>query len=191
MDHTVLFDELLQIPDLRARSYVVHELPLHGLACVDAQGRRGEDWFFARRWLSIRVGRRLLYWVLDEAESRGFRFRVASSRRVPGPGQPVEEPWTRASNAWERLTEEERRLHRELFPHEEELLRRGYDWDERSVYRNGVALEADPSGRILETEGGVVHEWVRIEEEWTWRRYPLYVRAILSRPSPAPVEAPG
>lgn len=192
-DETLLFDELLQLPNLRARSYVVHELALQGLACIEASARRGEDWFFARRWVSIRAGRRLLYWVLDDAESRGFRFRVATVPRASAGVAPAQgRPWARASDAWARLSDEERRLHRELFPHEEDFIRRGYDWDDRAVYRSGEELPRDPVGRILETENGTVYEWARVDDEWTWRRYPLYVTAILAAaPLPPPVEAAG
>lgn len=192
MDQTLFFDELLQLPNLRARGYVLQELPLQGLACIEASARRGEDWFFARRWVSTRAGRRLLYWVLDEAESRGFRFRVATSDRG-SPAAPLPEtPWVRATEAWSGLTDEERRIHRDLFPHEVRFLESGYDWDERAVYRSGEALPRDPAGRVLETLDGVVHEWARVDEEWTWRRYPLYVTAILpASPAPRAVEAAG
>lgn len=181
----------MHLPNLRARTYVVQEAALQGLACVEASARRAEEWFFARRWVSIRAGRRLLYWVLDEAESRGFRFRVAATPRAPLLPAPVDRPWTRASAAWAALSEEERRIHHELFPQERALLEEGYDWDDRGVYLRDEPLPRDHAGRILETRESIVYEWARVDEEWTWRRYPLYVQPILLGKAPAALPVPG
>lgn len=176
-DHTLLFDELLNTQNLRAKSYVVHESGDRGLACIELSARRLEDWFFARRWIVTRNGRRLLFWLLDEVEAHGFRFRVKQ-----GPVQPsgVEEPWVRAAAQWDALDPDERQIHAELFPEEEKLLQQGYDWDHEHVYVQGVPLRPDDSGRLLEEVDGVVTEWVRVPEEFTWRRFPLY--AALRRP---------
>lgn len=188
-DHTLLFDELLATPNLRAKSYVVHEMANRGLACVELCARRLEDWFFARRWIVTRNGRRLLFWLLDDVEGHGFRFRVHHGSS--GPTQP-EEPWTRAAEQWEALSAEERQIHASLFPEEDRLLQLGYDWDHANVYRLGIPLLPDASGRILEEADGLVAEWVRVPEEFTWRRFPLY--AALRRPlepSPAAAAIPG
>ena len=173
-DHTLLFDELLRLQNLRAKSYVVQEPLQNGMACVELTARRGEDWFYARKWLATRTGRRLLYWLLDEVESHGFRFRIVARPRLPEVPNEKEEPWQRARGCWAELTEEERRIHQDLFPQEDQLLDRGYDWDHEAVYRDGRPLPFDALGRCLEEDEGIVHEWVRIPEEWTWRRYPLY-----------------
>ena len=185
-DRTLIFDDLLNTPNLRAKSYVVHETTNVGLACIELCARRLEDWFFARRWVSTRSGRRLLFWLLDEVEAHGFRFRVK-----PGPLQPSqgEEPWTRAAQQWSTLSPEERRIHTELFPEEDSLLRQGYDWDHAHVYRLGIPLQRDESGRILEETDGFVSEWVRVPDEFTWRRFPLYPalrRPIASATSTGP-----
>lgn len=181
-DHTLFFEELLRTPNLRAKTYVVQEIPGRGLSCIELSARRLEDWFFARRWVSTRTGRRLLFWLLDEVEAQGFRFQVSRSAGSEAPlGTAEGEDWARASEQWASLNPEERRIHTELFPTEARLLNAGYDWDDRGVYRNGVALAADPTGRILEARDDTVHEWVRVPEEFTWRRYPLY-----ALPHPAP-----
>ena len=176
-DHTLLFDELLKTQNLRAKSYVVHESADRGLACIELSARRLEDWFFARRWVVTRNGRRLLFWLLDEVEAHGYRFRVKQ-----GPIHPTgpEEPWMRAAAQWDALDAEERQIHAELFPEEDRLLRQGYDWDHANVYRHGLPLRPDESGRILEEVDGFVTEWVRVAEEFTWRRFPLY--ASMRRP---------
>lgn len=174
-DRTVFWDEFVRTPNLRAKTYVVHEPAATNLACVELRARRLEDWFFARRWVSIRAGRRLLYWLLDEVEAHGFRFQVGTAKPPEGAPATLDEPWNRASRLWAELTEEERRVHRELFPQEAQLLESGYDWDHEAVYRSGTALARDGMGRWIEEQEGVVYEWVRVPEEWTWRRYPLYV----------------
>lgn len=171
-DHPLLFDDLLRTPNLRSKTYVVQEVAGRGLACIEVQARRLEDWFFARRWVVTRNGRRLLFWLLDEVEAHGYRFQV--TRGLPAQSDDAEEPWMRASGQWKALTEEERRIHSELFPEEDQLLQSGYDWDHENVFREGVALKADDAGRYLEEFGGMVYEWVRVPEEFTWRRYPLY-----------------
>lgn len=184
-DQTMFVDELLRISNLRAKTYVVHEPPGTGLACVELRARRLEDWFFARRWVSIRAGRRLLYWLLDEVESHGFRFQVTSAQSDGDGGPARQEPWHRASRLWAELTEEERRVHRELFPQEAALLEAGYDWDHDAVYRSGTPLPRDGMGRWIEEHEGIVYEWARVPEEWTWRRYPLY-KVRLDTASTAP-----
>jgi len=176
-DHPLLFDDLLNTPNLRAKSYVVHEASDRGLACIELTARRLDAWFFARRWIVTRNGRRLLFWLLDEVEAHGFRFRV---KQGPLATNPTEEPWVRAADQWDSLDSEERQIHAELFP-------QGYDWDHVHVYRLGAPLVADESGRILEEVDGMVTEWVRVPEEFTWRRFPLY--AALRRP-PLPSGAP-
>ncbi|MBI2078238.1 MAG: hypothetical protein HYT80_07720 [Euryarchaeota archaeon] len=188
-DRTLFFDDLLRTPNLRAKSYVVQEPLPNNMACVELSARRSEDWFYARRWVSTRTGRRMLYWILDDVETSGFRFRIVTRPRT-GPGGPgeAEQRWQRARANWAELSEEENRLHRELFPQEYRLLERGYDWDHAAVYRDGLPLSVDALGRCLEEDEGVVHEWVRIPEEWTWRRYPLY--ALLPKALPAPTAEP-
>ncbi len=174
----MLFDELLNTPNLRAKSYVVHETGDRGMACIELSARRLEDWFFARRWIVTRNGRRLLFWLLDDVEAHGFRFRV---KQGPLASNPTEEPWMRAADQWDALDKEERMIHAELFPEEDKLLGQGYDWDHLHVYRLGAPLQPDESGRILEEVDGVVTEWVKVSEEFTWRRFPLY--AALRRPA--------
>ena len=187
-DETLFFDDLLRLPNLRAKSYVVQEPVSNNMACVELTARRAEDWFYARRWVSTRTGRRMLYWILDDVETSGFRFRIVTRPRALGaPGEP-EEPWQRARANWAELSDEERRLHRELFPHEHLFLERGYDWDHAGVYRDGLAIPVDALGRCLEEDDGVVHEWVRIPDEWTWRRYPLY--ALFTKAQAAPSAEP-
>lgn len=184
-DVTLLFDELQRTSNLRSKTYVVHENKAAGLACVELSARRADDWFFARRWIGIRQGRRFLYWLLDELESHGFRFQIHQvSNGVPVRTQGSDEPWALASVNWAALTQEERRIHRELFPQEEMLLSAGYDWDHAAVYKGGAAIVRDPHGRLLEETGGVLYEWVRVPDEYTWRRYPLYVQ-----PAAGPVRA--
>jgi hypothetical protein len=175
-DVTMLFDDLLRFANVRSRSYVVVEPAGTGLACVELSARRVEDWFFARRWVVVQQGRRLLYRLLDEIEGEGFHFRIRPVPRAVGTSDaPTPEPWALASVNWARLSAEERRIHRELFPQEETWLHDGYDWDHGRVYRSGVPLPLDAQGRCVEQVGTTVYEWVRIIDEWTWRRYPLYV----------------
>ncbi|HEX9816588.1 MAG TPA: hypothetical protein VGB18_06385, partial [Candidatus Thermoplasmatota archaeon] len=112
-DHPLLFDDLLNTPNLRAKSYVVHEASDRGLACIELTARRLDAWFFARRWIVTRNGRRLLFWLLDEVEAHGFRFRV---KQGPLATNPTEEPWVRAADQWDSLDSEERQIHAELFP---------------------------------------------------------------------------
>lgn len=184
-DRTLLFDDLLNMPNLRAKSYVVHETRDRGMACIELCARRLEDWFFARRWIITRNGRRLLFWLLDEVEAHAFRFRVQS--RTPT-ASPPEEPWVRAAKQRSALDSEERLIHAELFPEEERLLDAGYDWDHENVYRFDVPLLPDESGRILEEVDGFVVEWVRVPEEFTWRRFPLYAALRRNVASSAPSE---
>jgi hypothetical protein len=185
-DRTVLFDDLLNTPNLRAKSYVVHEATDRGLACIELCARRLEDWFFARRWVVTRSGRRLLFWLLDEVEAHGFRFRV---KQGGAPSDREEEPWLPAAQQWSALSPEERSIHAELFPEEEKRLREGYDWDHAHVYRFGAPLRPDESGRILEEVDGFVTEWVRVPEEFTWRRFPLYASMRKPMTSGAPTDA--
>jgi hypothetical protein len=175
-DRTLLFGELLVMPNLRAKTYVVHEGAQGQASCIELSARRLEDWFFARKWVPTGAGRRLLFWQLDEVEARGFRFHVA---RSPGLRTgPPEEPWERAARQWAGLSPDEQRLHAALFPDEERLLRLGYDWDHAGVYRSGEKLAPDASGRILEDAEGFVHEWVKVVQEFTWRRFPLYASKV-------------
>lgn len=175
-DRTVLFDDLLKMSSLRSRTFELIEPPGAGLVCVDLAARNGADWYFARRWVLVRAGRRQLFRTVDAAEAAGFRFLVHRAPRVPPARSPPsdEEPDPiPAGEFFASLDEAEREVHRALFPEEAELLSSGYDWDALHVYRNGAALRPDPFGRILETTAGAVWEWVRIEDEGTWRRYPL------------------
>ena len=184
-DRCVLFSDLLAMPHARQRGYVVHEPPGLGLACLDARSRVGPDWLFARRWVSVRGGSRELYRWIDRLEAAGFRFRVATGppkalRAAERAWDGLEELNLRASEMQNDLTPEERRLHAELFPEETRLLERGYDWDGEHVYRKGAVLCRDAFGRVLDTDGDMLYEWVRVEDEFTWRRYPLErVRATI------------
>jgi hypothetical protein len=186
-DSTVLFDDLIRTSNLRSKTYVVQENKESGLACVELSARRADDWFFARRWVTIRQGRRFLYWILDELETAGFRFQV---HQVPNlisvqtPASP--QPWALASTNWASLSAEERRIHVDLFPQEELLLRAGYDWDDCAVYKEGRPLPRDQYGRLVEETDGVLYEWARIMDEYTWRRYPLYVLPMSTRAAVVP-----
>lgn len=184
-DRCVFFSELLEYPDARQRSYVVVDPPGTGLACIDATLRRGPDWYFARRWFVTRGGPRELYRALDRLEARGFRFRVVAAlrpRRGP-PDPPTPELRLRARAFLDELSAEERHVHRELFPDEWDLLAAGYDWDPDHVYRDGEALRPDAYGRVLETAGGILYEWVHVADEFTWRRYPLERVRVAITPS--------
>lgn len=177
-DRAVPFDELVATQALRDRSYVVLEPPATGLACVDLSARAGPDWFFARRWIPVREGRRQLYRTLDRIEAAGFRFRVRPAPRIlaqPNGGalDPAEGPWLRASRFVAGLEPEERVVYRELFPEEAGLLEAGYDWDGEGVWVRKKRLAPDAFGRILEATEEWLYEWVRVEDESTWRRYPL------------------
>ncbi len=173
-DCCLFFDDLLRQQVLRQRSYEIRPTANGDLSCVEASARRGQDWLFARRWVRTTSGQRELYRLLDHLESIGFHFRI--STLIPPARLASEDPEdfsVRASALLSGLSPEERRLHVELFPEEASLLRAGYDWDNASVYRDGVALAADSHGRVMEAAGGILYEWVRIPAEVTWRRYPL------------------
>ncbi len=175
-DRTMLFDELLTEPNLRSKVYEVEDDGARRLVCVELTGRRGPDWFFARRWVSVAGSRRLLFRELDRCERAGFRFAVASGP-APTPAPPPmgeqDHRYQRAGTFYEQLEDDEKSIYAELFPAEIRLLSRGYDWDHEAVWRDGVRLERDAHGRILERVDGVLWEWVRVDEEFTWRRYPL------------------
>jgi hypothetical protein len=171
-DKTYLFDELLTEPNLRSKVYELTELDEAPMVCVELTARRGNDWFFARRWVSIGGSRRLLYRLVDDCERWGFRFAVATGAadEAAAPSPTIH---TRASEFVAALDAEEREIYHELFPEETRLLAAGYDWDARSVWIDGRALTPDAYGRILERSDGFLWEWVRVDEEFTWRRYPL------------------
>lgn len=176
VDRTVLFDEILALAGPRERTYEVLEAaPGSGLVCVDLSARRGPDWFFARRWILVREGRRLLYRTLDRIEAAGYAFRVRPRPRLLPEGQTLDPAWgnERASRLRQELDEEERHLNDELFPEAAGLLSQGYDWDARTVYKHGQALPRDAYGRVLESTPHAVWEWVCVPDELTWRRYPL------------------
>ena len=177
-DRCLFFEDLLSLPSTVQKTYEVHD-PGFGLVCLDARARQAGDWFYARRWVRAAPHRRELYRTLDRLEHRGFVFLV---RRLPagakrdGAGETeaaLDAFRVRASVVAAGYTAEERRLHRELFPEESDLLACGYDWDADHVYRDGRTLSPDPYGRLLEEDQGAVHEWVRVPEEFTWRRYPI------------------
>jgi hypothetical protein len=178
-DRCLFFEDLLRVPGGSRRTFELHERPGTGLSCVDVRLRTGRDWCFARRWIRAGGNARELYRTIDRLEDLGFRFHVRTQRSAAlSPGdlknalgpEPLD---VRASLLLEGLTPEERRLHAELFPEEHALLARGYDWDAAHVYRHGQALGTDAFGRVLDADGDVLYEWVRIEDELTWRRYPL------------------
>lgn len=175
-DRTMLFDEMLTEPNLRSKVYEVEEPPGARLVCVELTGRRGPDWFFARRWVSVAGSRRLLFRELDRCERAGFRFAVATGP-PPTPGAPPmgeqDHRYQRARGFYEELEDDEKEIYAELFPAEIRLLSCGYDWDHERVWRDGQAIEPDAHGRILERCEDVLWEWVRVDEEFTWRRYPL------------------
>lgn len=178
-DRCVFFDDLLTLPNGAQRTYEVRDRGL-GIICIDARMRCGPDWFFARRWVRSAPGARELHRTLDRLEMRGFRFHVQTAL-AGGPtfdemeraARSMDEVSVRASAVAADYSDEERRLHEELFPQEHELLVRGYDWDKEHVYRVGQRLPRDAYGRIVEVDEGVVHEWVRVPQEFTWRRYPI------------------
>lgn len=179
-DRCIFFDELFSFPNARTRTYSVQEPPGMGMACIDASCRVQGDWYFARKWILLRGGPRLLYRALDRLEAAGFRFRVTAPRnKGPTPAEVAQaqrefkELDGRASGLYADLNEREKAIHRELFPEESHLLNRGYDWDRRAVYKDGAPIGRDGSGRCVERDGGVVYEWVPVPEEFTWRRYPL------------------
>jgi hypothetical protein len=172
-DRTFLFDELVTEPNLRGKVYEVSNSPDGGLACVDLTARRAGDWFFARRWLPVRGGRRLLFRLLDECERHGWRFAVSTGDAGDPPLRELKAQSKPASNFVAELDDEEKELYGDLFPEETRLLSRGYDWNHERVWRHGKPFETDPYGRILERDEGVLWEWVRVDEEFTWRRYPL------------------
>lgn len=196
-DRCLFLDDLLRWRDAAAREYELHASPRGALTCIDARARRGADWGFARRWIATDAGPRALFRLIDLLEAHGYRFRLRSVE----PGSPtrreahamlegVEDPLLRASQAQAGLTEDERRLHAELFPQEADLLARGYDWDASRVYRDGVALEPDEHGRFLDVDEGVLHEWIRVADELAWRRYPLR-RVAAWAPSTTPARSGG
>jgi hypothetical protein len=173
-DETRLFEDLLTEPNLRSKVYELEEPEGTGLACIELAARRGPHWLFARTWIRVSAGRRLLFQTLDACERWGWRFAVASAP-PPAPDAPVpaEAASLRASSFFGSLDDEEKALYQELFPAETDLLARGYDWDQSVVWRNGQALGRDPYGRLVEHAEGFIWEWVRVDEEFTWRRYPL------------------
>jgi hypothetical protein len=172
-DACIFLEELLSLPKGRMRSYDLIG-SRDGLACVDARLRMGQDWYFARKWVTYRGSARPLYRLIDQVEAAGFHFRVESyTRRPESRTNPDESLELRASVLRAGLAEEERRIHAELFPDEARLLDAGYDWDGRFVYKGGAILAPDPFGRILDRDLGVLYEWVPIPDEGTWRRFPL------------------
>lgn len=173
-DRTYLFDDLLLEDHLRGKVYEISESPDGQIACVELVARRGMDWFYARRWVSLGFGRRALYRLIDRAEAAGYRFAVAThAARSPEPLRELPRQTERASVFLAELAPEERTIYRELFPQETALLEDGYDWDGQHVFRAGSALAPDAHGRLVERSEGFLWEWVRVEEEFTWRRYPL------------------
>lgn len=180
-DQTLVFEDMLRMPNLRAKNYQVTEPAGSGLVCVDLSARRQEDWFFARRWANVQTGRRLLFQLLDEVESRGFKFQVTQEHAE---ARGTKEPWQRASENVGKLSADERRIYVELFPNEENLLSQGYDWDHQHVYTRDGPLQPDAHGRVMEERSGAVYEWVRVPEEFTWRRYPLHPKEqVVSAPN--------
>lgn len=169
-DRCVLFETLVETRGLRSKKYTLYDPP--GLACIELVARQGVDWLFARKWVPTDSGRRLLFWLLDEVESHGFRFHVSTSRD-PVLAREESGPWVGARAAYFALADHERHIHDELFPDESALLREGYDWDHRAPSRNGVPFMPGVEGRRLEVTGGMVYEWVRVPDEFTWRRFPL------------------
>lgn len=165
--------------ELLSLTYTVRDVPERGLAAVDLAARRGADWFLARKWVRTHGGARALYRFLDRVEMHGFRFAVkrGPAPQPTGPGWPAERQFdpcgASAAQLHAQLTAEERQIHRELFPEEARLLECGYDWDSAGAYRHGSPIPQDDAGRRLETDAGTLYEWVRVPEEYTWRRYPL------------------
>lgn len=176
-DRAVYFDDLLAMDRLRSATYEVIEPPGAALACIDASARRGPDWYFARRWIPVREGRRQFYATIDRMEAAGFRFRIETTRARPtapaASAAESDEEWLRASELLADLEPAERRVHESLFPEEARLLALGYDWDDQDVYVRGLPVAADAFGRRIETAENGVFEWVRVPDEFTWRRYPL------------------
>jgi hypothetical protein len=54
------------------------------------------------------------------------------------------------------------------------------------VYKEGRPLPRDQYGRLVEETDGVLYEWARIMDEYTWRRYPLYVLPMSTRAAVVP-----
>jgi len=185
-DRCLFFEDLLRLTARGHRRFELVERPAAGLTCIEARVRSGPDWCFARRWIRTASNARELYHAIDRLEALGFRFDVRTQdAHALRSGDVVPEPELarlRASRLLAGLTEEERRVHAELFPDEHKLLRQGYDWDAHHVYRGGVSLAPDVFGRILDVDADILYEWVRVEDEATWRRYPLErVRALTAR----------
>jgi hypothetical protein len=179
VDRCVFFDDLLARPRGRLRSYELIASPAEALTCLDVQLRDGDDWYFARKWVRTPVGSRELFRTIDRLDAAGFRFRVAmGDRRRPTSNdvekfrQEFDEPM-HALALLSGLSPEERRLHRDLFPEEAALLDAGYDWDWEHVYKDGQPLPRDAFGRVLERADGILYEWARVADEFSWRRYPL------------------
>jgi hypothetical protein len=169
-DQCLTWDAILQKTNTTSRCYEIHEAGTH--AALSLRARRGSDWFFARRWVDTAKGRRNLYRIIDVAETAGYRFQCAPRPATTIP-PPIDHPATRAADLWAQLTPVERGIHRDLFPDESRLLDAGYDWDNQHVYHHGATLQPDRLGRLLETEGETIYEWVRVPSEHTWRRYPI------------------
>jgi hypothetical protein len=139
-------------------------------AALDLRGTDGQDWYFARTWVSSLGRPPALYAVLDGVETHGYRFHVRPKR---ADATEPEAPDLRASELRASLSPEEERLMDELFPEEVVLLRSGYDWNRAQVFLNEVALRPDEWGRLIEDVGGWRYEWAAVPDEGTWRRYPL------------------
>lgn len=168
------FDELSHMKGLRSKTFSITNRPGAHLAAIDLMARSGNDWFFARKWVSTKDGEGRLFDHIDHVEAREFRNLVSErqARAILAP----KPPWVgTARQMYNELNHAEKAIFRELFPQEWTLIGGGYDWDADGVTTpTGQRLAQDSAGRILEPLPAATYEWVRIDDERTWRRVPVW-----------------